>query len=678
MPYAPFVTVLRTLIRVEGATPGPYRRLARWFPELGESGDDNEGGRHRLYEEVLTLVERVAADRPLVVAVEDLHWADAATCELLGFLARNLTRPGVLLVLTHRPPETGPLLSELARRPGTTRLRLDRLGERDVARQLTAILGTEPDPATVGRVHERSDGNPLFVEALARTGDRTPDDARDLLLAGPRSLPGPARDLLRLASVAGGRVDHRLLAEVAGPDGAGLDTLLRELVDRSLLVTADDGYAFRHALIRDAVYEDLLPGERARLHSRYAEALRDRDAPAELAAHARAAGDRTLALSAAWTAADQARGSYAYAEQVRLLGIVLDLWDPGLPLGADRIDVLSEAAEACMLSGDYARGIEYADAGLAVVNERCEPERTALLLEHRGRLRHRLDGTGVADWEHALELVPPGSAQRGRLLGVLAMGLLPQVDRARESFEEALAIGRATGDVTVTVRGLLGTGSMAGDLSMLAEARTLAERLDSSDLFLTVPMYEATLHTRAGDHDRGVEVAHDGIRLARRYGLGRSRGAELARYAGHSLILAGRWDEAATLLVESLREDAPPQSRQGLSILTGWLSLLRGDLAAAGAAAAEHAAGGSVFARHQLLVLLAVAEGDPERADLLLDRALTDPALTRIHSSDARPVLVAGALAQHARLSPRAGRELRERVAARQVQLVAADASLVL
>ncbi|MGN9846869.1 helix-turn-helix transcriptional regulator [Nonomuraea sp. H19] len=684
LPYAPFVTVLRRLIRVEGVLPGPYRQLARWFPELGEAGDA-EGGKHLLYEEVLTLVERVAANQPLVVSIEDLHWADAATRELLGFLARNLTQAGVLLVITYRPPETGngllgPLLSELARRPRTTTLRLPGLDRQGVGRQLAAILGTEPDAAAVRRVHERSDGTPLFVEALAHAGERTPDSLRDLLLHGPRSLPGPARELLRIASAAGGRVCHRLLAQVAGQDGTGLDALLRELVDRSLLVTAGDGYDFRHALIRQAVYEDLLPGERARLHARYAEALRDSGAHAELAAHAHAAGDRGLALSAAYLAAGQARRSYAYEEQVRMLDQVLELWDPQARLGVDRIDVLTGAAEACMLSGDYARGVEYASAGLAAVNERREPERAAQLLEHRGRLRHRLEATGVSDWERALELVPatPGGVQRGRLLGVLAMGLLPEVDRAREPFEEALAIGRRTGDATVTVRGLLGVGSMTGDLGMLAQARTLADRLDGHDLLMTVPMYEATLHTKAGDHDRGIEAARDGIRHARRYGLGRSRGAELARFAGHSLILAGRWDEAATVLEESLQEDPPPLPRQALRVLAGYLSLLRGDLARAAdaAAAVEHTGNGGLFPRYQLLCLLAVAQGNHERADLLLDRALADPALTRIYSSDARPVLVAGALAQRARLAHGDGRDLRQRVAKRQAELSAADTAL--
>ncbi|WP_406675132.1 AAA family ATPase [Nonomuraea sp. N2-4H] len=683
LPYAPFVTVLRRLIRVEGALPGPYRQLARWFPELGDAGDA-EGGKHRLFEEALTLIERVAAHRPLVIAVEDLHWADAATRELLGFLARNLAQPGVLLTITYRPPETGdgrlgPLLSELSRRPRTTLLRLHRLDRQGVARQLAAILGTEPDAAAVRRVHERSDGNPLFVEALARAGERTPDSLRSLLLSGPRALPGPARELLRIASVAGGRVGHRLLAQVAGQDGAELDALLRELIDASLLVTSGDGYDFRHALIRHVVYEDLLPGERARLHARYAEALRGSGAYAELAAHASAAGDRRLALTAAYRAAGQARRTYAYEEQARLLGQVLDLWDPDVDLGVDRIGVLTEAAEACMLSGDYARGVDLAAEGLAEVDERREPERAALLLEHRGRLRHRLSMTGVTDWEHALELLPAGDGlQRGRLLGVLAMGLLPEVDRAREPFEEALRIGRLTGDPLVTVRGLLGVGLMRRDLGMLEEARTLAARLDGHDLLMTVPMYEALLHTRAGDHRRAIAAAREGMRHARRYGLGRSRGAELARYAGRGLILAGQWDEAAELLRDGLQEDPPPLSRQALLILSGRLALLRGDLAAAAeaASAVEHAGPGSPYGRHQLLCLLAAAQGAFERADLLLERALADPDLTRVYSSDARPVLVAGALVQRARLAHGTGEALRRRVAERQAELAAADARL--
>lgn len=418
LPYAPFVAVIRRLIRelgaeaVAAALPGPGLELARWFPRLGPVAGEH-GGKHRLFEEVLALVEFAAADRPLVLAVEDVHWADESTRELLAFLARNLSSPGVLLVATYRSTglsdgRLGPLLSELGRAAPTTELRLGRLTRHEVGRQLAAILGARPDPALVGRVHERSDGNPLFVEALAQAGDRTPESLRELLLYGPRALPERGRRVLHAAAVAGGPVGHRLLETVSGHTGAELDEVLRGLVDASLLVQADDGYDFRHALIRAAVYEDLLPGERIRLHTAYAEALREAEAPAELAAHAYAAGDHPVALDAAWRAAVAACDSYAYQEEARQLDRVLELWDrvpgAGERLGVDKIDAWIYAAESCMLSGDYPRGVEYATAGLAAVDEREDPVRAAVLLEYRGRLRNRTHGGAMDDFARALEI----------------------------------------------------------------------------------------------------------------------------------------------------------------------------------------------------------------------------------------------------------------------------------
>ena len=687
LAYTPFVAVLRGLIRDVEAPAGGYRELAHWFPELGGTGGAG-AGKHRLYEEILALIERAAAVRPVVLAVEDLHWADAASHELLAFLARNLTRPGVLLLATLRPGGTNgghldALLSELARGPRTTTLRLPPLAEADVARQLAAILGTVPDAATVHRVHRRSDGNPLFVEALAHGDARTPDSLRELLLRGPRSLPSPARLLLGLVSAGGDRVAHRLLEQVAEESGAELDALLRPLVDRGLLVTSDDGYAFRHALIRQAVYADLLPGERSRFHGRYATALGSGDAhAAELAAHAYAAGDYVQALTVAYRAASRARRSYAYGERRHLLERVIELWDrvpdPSEGIGTDLVGVLTEAAEACMLSGAYPRGVDHATAGLAALDERMAPERAALLLEHRGRLRHRLDGSGIDDFEHALRLLPEevGNVQRGRLLGVLAMGLSPNTDRARWAFDEALRSGRCTEDATVTVRGLLGAGARTGDLAALAEARALAERLEGHDLLLTVPMYEAMVLTRAGDHPRSVEVALDGIRRARRFGLGLSRGADLACYAVHGLTLAGRWDEAAVLLEEALSEGPPPAAEQHLRCLGGHLALLRGEVEAAAAAAAgpsDALRGTGLFHHYQLLCELALAQGDVEGADRILGRTLADPEFPRLYSGQARSVLVTGALVQEARLRRGSNAATAAKVAARRDELASID-----
>ncbi|MYW65586.1 AAA family ATPase [Streptomyces sp. SID8379] len=682
LAYTPFVAVLRRLVRGGDVTveSGRYRELARWLPEFGEPGAPGatDTGKHRLYEEVLDLVERVAADRPLVLAVEDLHWADAASRELFAFLARNLTGPGVLLLATYRPGEAdagrlGPLLAELARGPRTVTVRLSRLSRDDVGRQLAAIVGDVPDAATVARVHRRSDGNPLYVEALAHADERTPDSLRDLLLHGPRTLEDPAaRRLLGLLSAGGGTVEHRLLVGVAEESGPQLDVLLRTLIDRGLLVTSGDRYDFRHALIRHAVYEDLLPGERARLHARYAEALRQTDAHAELAAHAHAAGDPAQALAAAHRAARRARSSYAYEEQVRMLELVAELWDQ-VPDAARSVEddlagVLTDAAEACMFSGAYQRGVEHATAGLAALDEVREPERAALLLEHRGRLLIRLNTVGTPDFERALRLLPdgPDQVQRGRVLGMLAMGQNPKDPVARRAFDEALRVGRRTGDPTVTVRGLLGAGARHRDLGALAEARTLAERLDSMDLLLTVPMYETTVHLRGGDHRRAVEVALEGARRAHRFGLGLSRGADLTCDAVRGLILAGEWDRAAALVEEALAQGPPPVQDQVLRSLAGQLALLRGDLAAAQAALAATArAPHDVILRHQARwrCLLAVAQGDTERADRLVGEALDDPALAHFYGVESRPVLIAAALVQRARGS-----------AARRSQLDSLDA----
>src|SRR5690606_29975714 len=145
------------------------------------------------------------------------------------------------------------------------------------------------------------------------------------------------RKVLGLASVAGDRVDHGMLTEVAEASGIGeddLDEALREAVDAQVLRATDTGYVFRHALLAEAVKEDLLPGQRVRAHRRYAQVLESgvpglprARAVAQLAHHAYAAHDHPRALDAAWEAAGQARAAGAYPEHLELLERVLELWE---------------------------------------------------------------------------------------------------------------------------------------------------------------------------------------------------------------------------------------------------------------------------------------------------------------------------------------------------------------
>src|SRR3569833_3215259 len=182
-PFGAFVTALRRIVRAMGVLaaadlrPGGGRRgLARLLPELGEDdGDpDRDLGRARLFEEILLLLEGSATDRPLVVVLEDLHWADRSTGELLAFLAQNLSGPGLLLLGTYRPDEivaTHPLWPLVTRAENVRRVTLTGLGRDEVAQQVAALLGRDPDDPQVDRIFRRSEGNPLFVEAVVNAGD---------------------------------------------------------------------------------------------------------------------------------------------------------------------------------------------------------------------------------------------------------------------------------------------------------------------------------------------------------------------------------------------------------------------------------------------------------------------------------------------------------------------------
>jgi predicted ATPase len=213
--------------------------------------------------------------------VEDLHWADQSTRDLLAFLVRNLYRERLLVVVTYRNDEPGqqrlgPFLAELDRGGRAERIELARLDRVQTTAQLVGILGAAPAGELVDAVFARSQGNPFFTEELldvVRAGSRElPLTLHDLLRGRIDALSEPARKVLEAVVVAGRQVAHRLLAAVAGMDDQQLVEALRTAVTNHLLSTrqGQDGYDVRHALLREVVDADLLPGERVRLHADYA------------------------------------------------------------------------------------------------------------------------------------------------------------------------------------------------------------------------------------------------------------------------------------------------------------------------------------------------------------------------------------------------------------------------
>ncbi|MFI6991242.1 helix-turn-helix transcriptional regulator [Nonomuraea wenchangensis] len=616
LPFAPFTAVLRGLVRrlgrdgVAALVPGGATSgLARLLPEFGEPGREGAEARARLFELVLGLLERLAEERPVALVIEDAHWADRSTRDLLSFLVRYQRTAGrLLLVVTYRSDELHrthplrPMLAELGRVEWVSRVELRRLTRREAVAQAASILERRPAPADMDLIYARSEGNPLFVEALLSEGGGRgdlPESLRDLLLARVERLPEETQELLRVASAGGQRIEHDLLSAVAGLDDNALSRALRPAVAGNVLVVDGEGYSFRHALIREALHDDLLPGEHTRLHTRYAEAL-ERDpsilpAPRgaiELAHHWHAAHDSTWALVSAWRAAAAARTSTAYDEQLRMLSRVLELWDQ-VPeaagrIGADRLEVLRQTAVVAHLAGEYERSIALAGALLAELDAETDPVRTAVVLRQRGLTRYDLGRPGnLDDLRRAASLVPaePPTRLRAQVLESLSRMLFAPEDKDEKiaTAEIAREIARAVGDANVEANSLI-TATWAryrfheveAQMEAFAEARRIAAAADAYNALMRCSISESDALEGAGWHERAAEVARAGIADSAHYGLARTSGTFLTINLAEPLVSLGRWDEALEVIEQALDLTPPAPYRASLQGLATDIALARG------------------------------------------------------------------------------------------------------
>ncbi|HEX2315968.1 MAG TPA: AAA family ATPase, partial [Thermomonospora sp.] len=686
LPFAPFTAILRGLVREIGidgvaallprsATAG----LARLLPEFGEPETDAATGeeRARLFELVLTLLERLAERSPTALVIEDAHWADRSTRDLLGFLIRNAGTAPLLIIATYRTDElhrTHPmrrLLAELDRVDRVRRTELTRLTRAEVAELARGLLDAEPPAGLVDRVYERSEGNPLFVEALL-DGDGSmvgalPESLRDLLLAAVQRLPEETQDALRTASAGGTRIEHTLLAAVSGMDDATLTRVLRPAVEANVLAVDGDGYAFRHALIREAIHDDLLPGEHTRLHTRYAEALENDPAlvPSgrlwvELSHHWYSAHDATWALVSAWRAAGDARKAVAYPECLAMLSRVLELWDK-VPdarerIGIARDELLEQTVTAADLAGEYERGIKLATAALREIEPLGDDARCAALLELRGRMAYELARPSyIDDLRAAAQRLPaePPSAVRARALASLAQyaRLISGNEEADAAARESLAIARRIADTDAEVHALLTLFCVDidydGGLEEILEVERIAQRSGNQHPLLRVAVLRSHFLEGSGRHEEAAEVARKGVELAQEFGLARTQGSFLSINMAEPLVSLGRWDEALTCLRRALDQDPAIGIRTSLHVLSGEVALARGDLAEAERQLAPASEimwpkTQDYFAMLRLESALRLAQGRPEEALASVRHVLDNPGLP----DDARyawPVLIIGA-----------------------------------
>ena len=571
-----------------------------------------EGSQARLFEQLLALLASAARARPLVLVIEDFQWADRSTCDFFSFFIRAARREPIALIISYRSDELRrghPLrhcLLELERTGQALRVELGPLTRAEVREQVAAILGESPPAALVDRLFERSEGNPFFTEELLACSlercESLPDSLADTLLARVEARSTVARDVLRIAAVAGRTVDHGLLAAVAELSEDDLTAALREAVESYLLASdcATEGYSFRHALLREAVCADLLPGERRNLHLRLAQTLAVQPAlarakaagAAELAHHWYGAGELSPALAsfvrAGVAAEDLCAPGKAWGHYER----ALEIWDrvapePGeLPL--ERLEVLRRAAEAAFMAGEEERAITLAHELLASVDENEDPIESALVSERLGRylLSAGRDEDALPVYRGAVELMPddPPSEQRALVLAAEGQALM-LCDRTEESNSrcaQALAIARSVGAEAVEAHVL---NTMCGNLDAVGEvdqavqaarrALEIARPLRLADqIHRSYANGSAALYA-AGRVEESIAMAWEGIESAREFGLERQWGDFLRGEVAERLLQVGRWREAEQLL-EEVVESSSTGAQAGMACRS--LAYLRAQL----------------------------------------------------------------------------------------------------
>jgi ATP/maltotriose-dependent transcriptional regulator MalT len=622
LPYAPLLTALRPLVRdgdpaLDELAPPLRSALDAILPGLGSADGAGDAPQSRVFEALLSLLETLADDGPVVLVVEDLHWADSSTRSFISFLAHTVCTERLLVVGTYRSDELHrrhplrPLLAELSSDPYTRLLELPRFTPDELAQQLEGILADPPEPELVERVYARSEGNALYAEEILAAGPdgrgTLPPTLRDALMLRVERLSPCAQEVLRWLACQPA-ADHALVAAVVGVEAGELRDALREAVASNIVVTVgDEGYGFRHALLREVVYDDLLPGERTEMHAALAAALEDRIEEGERGAHITAqaahhwaaAGDQPRALAAAVRAAIAAARVNAFGEAQALFERALALWDrvpePEATAGIEESELLRRAAYAADQAGEHARQEALLRRALELIGEKADPRACALIRE---RLSHALwalhrQEEAVEELKLGLALLDPDDPthERATLLSELAKKRMLQArfSEAEEAAEEAIAVARAVGDRGAESRALNALGTAIGG---------------------------------EGDPEAGVKLLHESLAIAREMNLQMEQGGALINIA-EILHMSGRSDEALAVAREGLTAGISEPYRT-----VDWLHMsyaeINFDLGNWDDAEAEIPApsrrhtGGTLFLWQVLRATLALGRGDLELAETAL------------------------------------------------------------
>jgi len=663
VPYLPLADALREAVQVPrtGVKDALASRpaLSRLLPDGGDrpaDGERSELARQRMFGAVLGLLAELAAARPVLLVLEDLHWADASTRDLVTFLSRMLHRDRVAMIGTyrsddlHRRHPLRPVVAELLRLPGVISVDLGPLDPGAMAEHLTGVACGQLEAAELNDIVARAEGNAYYAEELLAAHDKNlPAGLAALLLNRVEQLSDPAQRVLRTAAVAGRRADDELIMLVSGLEPLEYEQAIRETVTHQLLIPDDkEGYAFRHALLREAVYADLLPGERTRLHGAMSTLLAEPGrlsvpgTAAELAQHCLASHDIEGAFRASIRAAFEARELGAPAEAHRHYDQVLALWDrvsePEQAAEMSRGKLGLESANMAAASGDVDRAVHQlrrlrqyiAQAppdqheGLATrIGERL----AYLLLQVSDAPETELEAVEIARATVEAASPEPPTWYYARALGTYAHALVTQSDDelARQWAERARQAAQAADSPWVEADALATLGYLANRegrngeaIELLTAAHKQARETGWLGVELRVAYNLGRVHLELGELAIGADVAHQGFSRASHTGLNLAPyGLDLQHLHFQCHFGDGQWDHAQEIADGfAVRVTSPGEAV--LSAMALFIDVARGNPAVSERAAwlepfwtgqgFEMYIGRSVLAEHYLW------RGDPARA----------------------------------------------------------------
>lgn len=624
LPYGPLAEMLGELAdELDRSTLrkllGPAAAdLGSLLPGLDLAGRDQTDAsaapfsQARLFELLLGVLARLGERRPTLLMIEDLHWADAATRDLVAFWGRRLRLGRVLVVTTHRSDELSPshplrpVLAELARAPRVERIELAGLSREELGEQLAGILGRPAEERLLDEIHTRCEGNPFFAEELlagVSAPGRLPDSLREILLARADRLGEPAQRTVRRAAVVGRRVPETILTAIGGdltvPE---LEAAVEEAIAGGVLALdpGGAGFAFRHALMQEAVYEQLLPSTRRRLHRQAAEAVSAgalQGRPAERwsaeAHHWHEAGELDRALAASIEAAAVSERLHAHAAAYQHLERALRLWETVRAEqrpDVDRAGLRERAARAVFLGGlPIERAVELVDAALGEIEARRDPVRAGLLEERLGFYHSAANRPelGIGHYERAVELVPaqPPSQPRATVLNGYsrALYLSGRFTEAEQVAREAVEVARRSGaravegDATNTLGCVIFSLGHTEGLDLVEQARGIAAEVGDGDRLLRAYLNLCWALGETGDWERAAEVGIEGVELARRLGL-TAPWAMLAANAAGALDRLGRHEDALALASDEGFLAGSPYQVVSLLLVPATIELRRGHL----------------------------------------------------------------------------------------------------